>query len=410
MTNSMYYPIFADNKWGLADRNGNQVVPIVYNYNNSSMFFIYNEDYMIVEKNDKYGVLNIKSCIETISTNYADIYHHKGNQWIVKNDRTWYLWEDELFYEIGNYEAVTALNDEYLIVQNKHKAELNSYDSNSLDHVYSITQKRIVQKPEIRRFSDDLALVCVDSKYGFINRSFDRVIPAIYDYAEDFENGYAYTEVGSQNYYINTQGQQLVSDVFKNSNYENDEYGGLDCLMEGVHKQLACYKEHNLIGLKSVENHIITLPIYDFIYLAYEEQGYIIVTQNGKDGMIDTQGSIIVPCEYDTLTLSSGTKKLIEIGVINDGSMKYGIIDITNNCILSPLYHSLNIINNETAIIGTSDELYGILNIHTQEYIIPPIYDKCFPFEDLYFVVKDDTWKYFNVQGEEVMRGKSTQL
>jgi hypothetical protein len=58
-------------------------------------------------------------------------------------------------------------------------------------------------------FNEGLTPVSVDNKYGFVNRQGKEVIPLIYDYASNFEKGKAPVRLGSQSFYINTEGERI---------------------------------------------------------------------------------------------------------------------------------------------------------------------------------------------------------
>ena len=54
-------------------------------------------------------------------------------------------------------------------------------------------------------FSEGLARVRLDSKWGYINEAGEEIIPLIYDYAHDFHNGTTNVKFGNENPRINRQ-------------------------------------------------------------------------------------------------------------------------------------------------------------------------------------------------------------
>ena len=62
------------------------------------------------------------------------------------------------------------------------------------------------------RKSGGLALVMVNDKVGFIDTKGNMVIPAIYDYANDFSEGLAYVKVNDERGYIDKRGVQYWED------------------------------------------------------------------------------------------------------------------------------------------------------------------------------------------------------
>lgn len=439
MSNNLY-PVFAYGKWGAVDRNGNQVIPIVY----TSSFFLQNiteNRFIVVTKgdehnNDKYGILDINKCEEVVPAIYDNIQYAGENNWYILKDKMWYIWIDGNLEKIGCYKNVYYINKEYIGVGDGEKSHPDN--TKGLNFFYSVAEKRIVSKSEAFFFFDNLASICIDGKYGFINRAHELVIPAIYDYVENFENGFVYAEIGDDNYYVDTQGHQIISRVFKFRNPEylyymgylddpnctddshdpiySDEYGGIYMLMEGVFNGLACYKENGLIGLKGLHNRIVTLPIYDFIYLVSDYIGsvnkYICVIKNGKYGVIDREGNTIIEGEskYDIYTLSQAEDLFIISKWHYEGTIGKKIdslINIKNKQIIPPIYREIRIIEHDLALVVIEKEdkyKYGVLNFFSQEFVIPLIYDECIPYGDLLFVEKEGKWGYIDLQGNEIMK------
>ena len=52
-------------------------------------------------------------------------------------------------------------------------------------------EMKIIKVQSISSFSDGLALVKVNNKYGFIDSNFNYVIPTKYNYAQSFNDGFA---------------------------------------------------------------------------------------------------------------------------------------------------------------------------------------------------------------------------
>lgn len=448
MKNNNLYPVFAYGKWGGVDRNGNQVIPIIYTYHRMAKNMFSDDDSICIIKDDKYGVLDISKRAEIIPSVYNNILNYDGKRYCILRDKIWYIYEKSLFYAIGEYDSVAFINEEFIQLEKFVANNRFGYERpEALDSVYSITEKKIIPKSEAHFFYNDLAIICIDGKYGFLNRSLELVIPAIYDYVENFDEGFAYAEIGNENYYVDTQGQQVISGVFKfqhpkhsfdfdnfdpsdDSNYsddsddpDHDEYDDIFTFLEGVHDGLACYKENGLIGLKGLNNQIVTPPVYDFIYLFpdNDKRKYICVIKNGKYGIIDKDGNTIVEGESECDYFGSrfdGSFYSTDLFVVTkryrkekDGKTIYGskesLIDINNKQIIPPIYARIRIIEHNLALVEIENEdeyKYGVLDFLSQEFVIPLIYDECIPCGDLFFVMKDNKWGYLGLQGNEVMK------
>ena len=64
---------------------------------------------------------------------------------------------------------------------------------------------------QILSFSEGLATVKLDGKYGFINTKGKEVIPCKYDYAGEFSEGLAKVGLDGKDGYINTKGKLVIA-------------------------------------------------------------------------------------------------------------------------------------------------------------------------------------------------------
>ena len=58
-------------------------------------------------------------------------------------------------------------------------------------------------------FSEGMARVVIDGKYGFIDKTDSMVIPAKYDYAWPFSSGKARVELNDRWFYIDRNGNEV---------------------------------------------------------------------------------------------------------------------------------------------------------------------------------------------------------
>lgn len=273
MMRNVYYPVFAYGKWGLINSDGNQVIPIIYTYStltiNSLQKNIAENNPIVVIKDNKYGVLDINKQKEIVATIYDDI-RGCADYWCLLKDGVWYVLEKDLLYEIGKYDSVSFINEDFVKLEESANSDFAFKYEKEFEHVYSIAQKKIVLKSEAYIFYNDLAKVCINKKYGFINCEGELIIPAIYDDAGDFLDGLAYVSIDTNEYYINTAGLQVIYGPFYHINHFDENCHDDAMFMEGIWSGLVCYEEDRLIGLKGIHNKIITVPIYDCSHLDYQ--------------------------------------------------------------------------------------------------------------------------------------------
>ena len=128
-------------------------------------------------------------------------------------------------------------------------------------------------------FNEGLASVTLNGKMGYINHSGELVIPAIYDFTNFFSQGVAYACKDGKFGYINKKGETVIDFIYDNAT--------------------------------------------DF----WEVDGFAAVKLNGKEGLIDIRGNIVMPISFEhasstmdgVATIFDGNK---EISVYNDKSYK----------------------------------------------------------------------------------------
>ena len=181
-------------------------------------------------------------------------------------------------------------------------------------------------------------------------------------------------------------------------------------------------------GLINTNRKIIIEPIYDEIS-GYFINGFMRVRNNGKAGIMNENGEIVIPIEYDNvLDYKNGM-------FTAEKSNKWGIIDTENKIIIPFEYGRIRHFENDLALItnkGTGyinkeseiviepqysfnlsgdffngialvkkDNKYGYIN-KNNKIVIPIIYDNALPFKGKETIVQKDGFSFFiNQKGEK---------
>ncbi|WP_339628401.1 WG repeat-containing protein [uncultured Maribacter sp.] len=296
-------------------------------------------------------------------------------------------------------------------------------------------------------YKGNLGIAIKEKKYGFIDTSGKIIIDLKYEDAFPFYQGYASVKENGKWNYIDENGTKVFSDsltfsyrpmidnkaIFmidsikaeKNKSMitENGSRTFVEFLNKTGHIQL---KE----GLINTNGKIILNPIYDEIS-GYYQNGYMRVRNNGKTGIIDEQGKIVIPIEYEDISdLKDGlflAKKSNKYGMINTKEEivipfeyskirffneslalvllngKAGYINKENEMIIEPnyKYNFMGDFNNGLAAVRKGDK-YGYIN-NKNEIIIPILYDSALPFKENKAIVKKDGISFIiNTKGEEI--------
>lgn len=99
----------------------------------------------------------------------------------------------------------------YKYTDNTYKKRISAFMNKKGEIVYSkifdVPQNEIEGLPDFDSFSEGMAAFRVNWKYGFIDKNFKEVIPPIYDFAYEFENGLAKVEKNNKWFFIDKKGK-----------------------------------------------------------------------------------------------------------------------------------------------------------------------------------------------------------
>ena len=137
-------------------------------------------------------------------------------------------------------------------------------------------------------FENGLSAVSIaingSTKYGYVNDSGDIIIPFIYSSAQKFKYGRAVVSVGRKHGIIDFEGNTVIPFDYTGFNPSYD------------YNVIAAANTNSKWGLISFANKALTPFVYDYIFEF--NNGLAAVLQNGKFGVIDTLGNIVVPITY----------------------------------------------------------------------------------------------------------------
>jgi hypothetical protein len=216
-----------DNQFSLMNKNGFPVGEIKYdNFINNKV--IPNKDFIILERNNKQGLVNSKG-IEVAPFIYDKIGFNnneynlsdliKGRIKVEKNGKIGFINESgkELvpikYDEIDGFGSLTKkFSDDLVIVKNNGKIGLIDFEDGQL--VIPVLYNEIFDFQALTDNSYKIAKVNKNGKYGFINMNGEEIISPIYDEIKDFNNGYASFRVNNKWGLINSLGKETIKSIY----------------------------------------------------------------------------------------------------------------------------------------------------------------------------------------------------
>ncbi len=190
--------------------------------------------------------------------------------------------------------------------------------------------------------------------------------------------------------------------------------------------------KYGLIDLKGKE---ILKPEYSWVEALKGVENSIIIKKEDKIGLCDINGSIIIKPEYSKiLGIDSNYKNGY---IVQNSQNKFGIIDFNKQDILETKYEDIQPITgnniyivkengiikainkqqetlvenkfdvakqiNDTNIVCTKGEKYGIINTNSQQKIEPEYDYLEYIFEDKYIAKKGDKYGIINIEGQIIL-------
>ena len=173
------------------------------------------------------------------------------------------------------------------------------------------------------------------------------------------------------------------------------------------------YKKNGLYGLIDYKGNKITENIYESIENINPTEGKFIVKQNKKAGIIDFNGNILVPIQYDFIISDEyftdkdeyNKSGFITLNVANDG-YKYGYINYKGKKVLENKYNEINRIPNqedEILLIVSENGQKALYN--SSKKILEHEYASISYEEDsnLLIVQKNKKYGVFSLDGKKII-------
>lgn len=251
-------------KWGVIDKTGKVVIPIIYDYGKLS-FNGFSDGYICVESDIspyKYGYLD-KTGKLSVPFKYRNAYSfHEG------------------------------------------LAQVQDYDSYRWGYIDKTGKEIISLKYDhVGNFFEGLATVNLNEKYGFVDKTGKEVVPLKYDYAKRFSEGLAVVAMnvgfshdgnyGGEWGFIDKSGKEIIPLKYDMAESFSE---GLAAVFTGINP----YGKEERIGFIDKTGKIVIPIIYQriddngraiFTLLDGFKDGYVEIAFKGKSGYIDKQGN-----------------------------------------------------------------------------------------------------------------------
>ncbi len=241
-------------------------------------------------------------------------------------------------------------------------------------------------------FSEGLAAIKQNGKYGYINKQGQLVIQLQFDNANSFSEGLAFIYQNGQFGFINQQGQWIIQPQFTNANsfseglakaeaQNNNKYGFINKNGEWIIQPkfpivgkfsdgLAAVCQNGRWGFINKNGEWVIQPQFGWAF-SFSKGLAAALQKNGKWGFIDKQGQWVIQpqfedySDFETSYFSEGLFSVKQNG-------KCGFIDKQGQWVIQPQFKYAYCFSEGLSIVGNSN--VGFINKEGQ-WIIKPQFD-----------------------------------
>lgn len=367
-----YFLMYENGKMGVIDKSGKTIIPPVYDSiqipNPSKDVFVCLYDYN--SQNEKYSskVLN-------------------------KN-------EEELF---KNYDMVTALSLNGIASNIPFEKSVLLTKKDNKYGLINLEGKEVV-KPEYDEiqcltYKEGEFLVKKDNSYGVVNMNGYVIIKPKYNSvsADNYYNeeckykksGYIVSISNDSGYkygYINYEGKEIIKPEYTSISRINE--------INDSNNVYLIVQDKTKVGL--IKNKDIVIGV-DYKELKYDKQNDVIIARkNAKSGIISLNGNVIIPIEYDELTVNG-------VYVYTNNNDVEKMFDIEGKTIEEGIYKGMTKVQNGKYYIAVdNDSLYELLDKNKNVLTNNKYTYLEYLFDD-YFIANNNGLGIINADGEVVL-------
>tara|TARA_R110000737_G_scaffold202403_1_gene221621 strand:+ start:38405 stop:40507 length:2103 start_codon:yes stop_codon:yes gene_type:complete len=400
MARTILVPVKIQNKFGAMDLDGNIVIPVIYD-----LVSTFSEGLALVGLNDKYGYIN-KMNERVIPIQFdAGLDFEQGRAVVEKNkkygliDRSGKMILAYEFEDIGTFSDgliyaqkidLYGYFDKYGIERIKLKFD-DAFSFQNGKAAVQIGEKQAIINTEgefvfppkyetIKPFSKNTVVFEEEGYFGIMDYAQKVILPAEYDEIGNLSNGFALINFEGKLGFIDSLGNLKIPAKFETfPNYlENCQFIGNSALAKskgkyglidktgkfiipniynqlGVNSSLIAFNKGKLWGFIDGKNKVVIKPAYDWAESFVGETA--IVAKFDQLGVINTQGSPVIPIQFDEISRMDKERFLVSF---ND---KVGLYDLDGKILVPVEYREIRQLN---------DSFYVLLGEERIDYLYLP--------------------------------------
>jgi|GEM_PF-431248 len=229
-----------------------------------------------------------------------------------------------------------------------------------------------------------------DGRWGFMDSNGNEIVPLEFDWAGRFTEGRGVVRSDGKYGFVDARGEEVIPFVFGSVNFFSE------------HRALVSIDGY-YYGFIGIIGESITPKIYTPDGFGYPTQmrfGFARVRLDGKVGVMDRAGNVVIPFIYDDISpFHNGIAAVRQDGL-------WGFIDIDGNIVISPQFEDIDWMP-DTFLVGyvvaQRNGRWGIID-GTGRAVVQFLYDDARPFSSGFAAVKlDGLWGFVDESGRVVI-------
>jgi hypothetical protein len=312
-----YIPVKSGNYWGYIDHEGKFSINPQFNY-----AFAFSEGLALVQNAEgKFGYIDEKGKYIINPTFKQAMAFSEGLALVVKEDS-----QLEYIDKTGKTSLILPPEIDKAFSFSDGLAPVSSNGK----YGYIDTKGKIIVPTKYafaKAFSSGLGLVAEldektnSMKWGYVNKQNEVKIKCQFSYAYNFSNELAMVQNGTDYGYIDKEGSYKINPQFKFATDFNGDY--------------ACIKQGDLFGYIDKEGKIAINPQYKSAE-GFVDGVAVVSNSEGKFGTIDDQGTYKITPQFDYLS-----RFYDDIAIISMGN-KIGMINAEGKIVVNPQFDNFN--------------------------------------------------------------------
>ena len=259
-------------------------------------------------------------------------------------------------------------------------------------YLFFDSKGRVVLKSQLEpigNYEEGSLVVKENQRYGIVDRDGEFIIIPEYDWIENFNEGFARFKVNGRYGLLNADGSKVLEPLYE---FISRESNGI--------RLLELENEANYF--KNGEISDLDIELHDRRESTFKD-GYAVVKQKGKYGIIDTSFQKVLPSGYSGIyNLGQG------IFSIKDRN-KFKIFDASTGRTVKTLYDNINLIGGNKLIVVKDSE---VALINRNEEILIPFFKGKLDQENSYIIRTNEGGKksLFDLDGKEIIASENDEI